>query len=97
MLVVTVTVGRGVDDLVVAPLALEFLDQFEDRFALHDHTRFAAERIVVGGFAAVVGVVVQVVDDDLHETLLLRPFEYGFVERGGHEFGDGGYDVNAHV
>ena len=75
MLVVADAVGRGVDDLVVGPLALEFLDEFEDRLALHDHTRLAAERVVVGGLAAVVCVVVEVVYDDLHESLLLRPLE----------------------
>ena len=73
VLVVPRAVRRGVDDFIVSPLALELLDQFEHRFALHDHTRLAAERIVVGGLAAVVGVVVQVVYDDLHQTLLLRP------------------------
>ena len=97
VLVVADAVGRGVDDFVVRPFRLELLDQFEDRFALHNHSRLAAERIVVGGLAFVVGVVVQVVYDDLHETFLLRPLQDGFVERRGQQFGDDRQDVNAHI
>ena len=97
VLVVADAVGRGVDDLVVVPLGLEFLDQFEDRFALEDHARFAAEGVVVGGLAAVVGVVVEVMDDDLDQPLLLRAVQDGFVERGGQQFGDDCQDVDAHV
>ena len=96
MLVVADAVGRGVDDFVVRPFRLELFDQFEDRFALHNHSRLAAERIVVGGLAAVVGVVVQVVDDDFDQPFVLRPLENRLVERRGQEFGNRGDDVNAH-
>ena len=97
VLVVADAVGRGVDDLVVVPLGLEFLDQLENRFALQNHARLAAEGVVVGGLAAVVGVVVEVMDDDLDQTLLLRAVQDGFVERGGQQFGDDCQDVDAHV
>ena len=96
VLVVADAVGRGVDDFVVRPFRLELLDQFEDRFALHNHSRLAAERIVVGGLAAVVGIVVQVVDDDFDQPFVLRPLENRLVERRGQEFGNRGDDVNAH-
>ena len=96
VLVVAHAVGRGVDDLVVAAFGLEFLHQFEDRFGLHHHARFAAEGVVVGGFPFVVGVVVEIVDDDLHQPLLLRPFENRFVERRAEQFGDYGQYVDTH-
>ena len=97
VLVVAYAVGRGVDDLVVVPLGLEFLDQLENRFALQNHARLAAEGVVVGGLAAVVGVVVEVVDDDPDEPLLLRTVQDRLVEGRGQQFGYDGEDVNAHV
>ena len=96
VLVVAYAVGRGVDDLVVVSLGLEFLDQLENRFALQNHARLAAEGVVVGGLAAVVGIVVQVVDDDFDQPFVLRPLENRLVERRGQEFGNRGDDVNAH-
>ena len=96
VLVVGNAVGRGVDDFVVGAFALEFLDQLEDGFALHDHPRLAAERVVVGGLAAVVGVVVEVVDHDFDQPFLLRALQDGFVERRDEQFGYYGKDVDAH-
>ena len=96
-LVVLHPVGRSEDDLVVPPLGLQMRNEPENRFGLHHHARFAAEGVVVGGLAAVVGVVVEVVDDDPDEPLLLRTVQDRLVEGRGQQFGYDGEDVNAHV
>ena len=80
VLVVAHAVGRGVDDLVVGAFVLELLDEFEDRLALHDHSGLAAERIVVGGLAAVVRIVVEIMDDNFYKTLLLGAAEDRLVQ-----------------
>ena len=94
-LVVAYAVGRGVDDLVVGAFGLQFLDQFEDGLGLHHHARLAAEGVVVGGLAAVVGVVVQVVDDDPLEPFGLRALEDRFVEGRCEQLRNGRDDVYA--
>ena len=97
MLIVTHAVGRGVDDFVVVPLRLQFFHQLEHRFGFHHHARFTAERVVVGGFSLVVGVVVEVVNDDLHQPLLLRPLQDRFVEGRVQQFGYDGQYIDAHT
>ncbi len=96
VLVVTPAVGRGVDDFIVAAFALQFLHQLEHRFALHDHARLAAERVVVGGLALVVGIIVEVVDNDFDQPLLLCTLENRLMERRGQQFGNYGKNVDAH-
>ena len=96
VLVVLYAVGRGVYNLVIRALALQLLDGAEYGFGLHHHARLPAEGVVVDGAAAVEGVVAQVVDDDLDETLLLRPLEDRLVQGRGDQLGYYGYDVYSH-
>ena len=72
VLVMGDAIGRGVDNLVIVTLRLQLLHKLEDRLALHHHSCLATKGVVVGGLAIVVGVVVQIMDNNLNQTLLLR-------------------------
>ena len=75
VLVISHTIGRGEDNLVVMTLRLQLLDKLKDRLALHNHTCLATERIVVGGLTFIVGIVVEVMYHNLCQALLLSLLE----------------------
>ena len=75
VLIVGNAIGRGVDNLVVGALRLQLLHKLKYGFALHHHTRLATEGVVVGGLALVVGVVVQVMHNNLNQAFLLRTLQ----------------------
>ena len=90
------SVGCGENNLVVVPFGSQFRDASVYRFALHHHTGKAAERVIVHSAPLVGGVVAQVVEVYLHQSLALCPSKYTLIEKTFNEFGQDGYDVYAH-
>src|SRR5579883_111126 len=68
----------------------------EDRLGLEDHAFAASERPVVDGFVAVVGPVPEVVDADVQDARIFRPFDHAEVERPREKFGEDRQDVENH-
>ena len=89
-------VGRGVDNLVVFPLALEMIYEIIDRFDFHNHTGIPAKGVVVYLLVIATAPVVQVVDVNLYQTLVPGPFYDGIIERAVQQLRHCGNDVESH-
>lgn len=96
VLVELFAVWRREYHLVVVALRLQLRYAAVYRFALHHHSGESAVRIVVYAAPFVSGVVAQVVQMNLCETLLLCASKYRFVDKALKHFGQYGYNVYSH-
>ena len=90
-------VGCGEDDLVVRPLGLELLHQAVDRLDHHHHAGVTAETVVVHLAPPPEAVFPDVVHMNLHETLVLGPFDDGISQGALEQPGDDGQDIDSHI
>lgn len=65
--------------------------------ALHDHSRKAAERVVVHTAVFVLGVVTQAVEVDFNEPFFLGTQQNGLINKAFQHFRQYADDVNAHI
>ncbi len=95
-LVELLTVGRGEDYLIVLTLRLERRNAIVDGLALHHHARKAAKRIVVHTAVLVLRVIAEVVNVNLHKSLLLGATKDGEVHKVVQHLGHNGDDIDTH-
>ena len=96
-LVQDLAVRGHVDDLVVVPLGLQFLDHPEHGLHHHHHAGVAAVAVVVHGQARPEAVFAEVVDMDFHQAFLDGPARDGMAQRALEEFRYDGEDIDAHA
>lgn len=89
-------VGSREDDLVVVALGFQSTDGAVDRLDLHDHSRLAAEGIVVDFAVAVGSVIAEVMNLDVDEPATAGTVDDRAAQRRLKHLGQYGQYVNAH-
>ena len=96
-LIEQVAVGGGEDHLVVGALRPQRLDGALHRLYLHHHAGGTAEGVVIHAAPLIGGVVAQIMDNDLSETLLLSSLKHRHADEGLDHLRQYGQYIDSHA